>query len=223
MIEFVLDNSPYLGLIILIGISGCGVPIPEEAYIVTAGVLAADGRIEPHAGYIACTAGVFIGDLAMYGAGYLGGPWASRMLSRGQLKYRPGKIGTRLLELANRHKMAAMFLSHFTWGLRPLTHFVIGAAQMPPTRFLTAEVIVASAFSAVCFAAGYYVGEPAFHWIRSIGIGAAIAIGLAVLVSAVAWRFRRHLQTKSRRTSKQEDEILSRSPECNLAPETTDF
>jgi len=211
MIEFVLDNSPYVGLVLLIGVSGCGVPIPEEAYIVTAGVLAADGRIEPLAGYIACTAGVFVGDFTMYGVGYFGGPWASRTLTRRQLNYRPGKTGTRLLELANQHKMAAMFLSHFTWGLRPLTHFVIGAAQMPPTRFLTAEVIVASAFSAVCFTAGYYVGEPAFHWIRSIGIGAVIAISLAVLVSAAAWRFRRRSQTKSPHTSEQENEILSRS------------
>lgn len=223
MIEFVLDGSPYLGLILLIGLSGCGVPIPEEAYIVTAGVLAAGGRIEPLAGYMACTAGVFAGDFAMYGTGYLGWAWASRTSTHRHLSYRPGKAGMRLLELAHRHKRSAMFISHFTWGLRPLTHLVIGASQMPLTRFLTAEVVVASAFSALCFAAGYFVGEPALHWMRSIGIGTAVAIGLTVLVSAAAWRFRRRWHVKSPSLTQHEREISSGTRDRTLSSESADF
>jgi len=70
-LDFLVHDWSYLGIILFLILTGCGMPIPEEVPIVLAGVLSAkaDGLI-PWVAYCSCLIGALVGDAIMYGIGY---------------------------------------------------------------------------------------------------------------------------------------------------------
>src|SRR5690349_24846862 len=51
-------------------LTGCGMPVPEEVFIVGAGVLSANGELRTEFAFAACLLGALVGDAVMYGIGY---------------------------------------------------------------------------------------------------------------------------------------------------------
>src|SRR5690349_10524529 len=64
-----LHPGSYLGIFALVALTGCGLPMPEEVFIVGAGILSAQGELRPEFAFAACLAGALVGDAAMYGLG----------------------------------------------------------------------------------------------------------------------------------------------------------
>ena len=81
-------NLRYLGIVLLLSLSGLGLPIPEEVVVVSAGFLSHNGEIfKWHYAYLACLGGALMGDIVVYSIGrYLGHgffkryPWFARLM-----------------------------------------------------------------------------------------------------------------------------------------------
>src|SRR3954447_26611221 len=72
MLASLLHPSSYLGFFLFIALTGCGLPIPEEAAIVVADVLRSQGPPRPdwRIAFPVCLAGAVVGDSFMYAIGY---------------------------------------------------------------------------------------------------------------------------------------------------------
>ena len=65
LVDFLLENSNYLGIFVFLVLTGCGMPIPEEVPIIFAGFLSSQGRLEPELAFAACLSGALVGDAVM--------------------------------------------------------------------------------------------------------------------------------------------------------------
>ncbi len=70
MFDLIGMPGSYLGIILFLVLTGCGLPIPEEVPIVLAGVLSAKGQLVPEWAFAACLIGALLGDSLMYLIGY---------------------------------------------------------------------------------------------------------------------------------------------------------
>src|SRR5262245_42302275 len=65
----ILARWSYLGIIVFLVLTGCGLPIPEEVPIVAAGIFASRGTLNPWLSLGSCFIGAILGDIVMYGIG----------------------------------------------------------------------------------------------------------------------------------------------------------
>ena len=192
MTEVILGSYSYAGLIILLALTGCGLPVPEEAIIVLAGVLSGAGVFSPFVAFPACMLGVFLGDAMMYTAGYHGQRWLAGWCMRLRLENKRA-VWNRAGALLSSHPGQAMLLSHLSLGIRPFVYFAIGAAHARVGHFLLAELICVSTITSICFWLAYIGGNAASAWLRPTGMVLTLIIFLAVLL-IIRLRLRRRSQ-----------------------------
>src|SRR5262245_12680123 len=70
MLASLLHPVGYLGFFLFIASTGCGMPIPEEAAIVGAGVLSSQQQLHWPIAFAVCLAGAVVGDSFMYAIGH---------------------------------------------------------------------------------------------------------------------------------------------------------
>jgi membrane protein DedA with SNARE-associated domain len=70
MIASLFHPSSYLGIVVFLVLTGCGMPVPEEVAIVLAGVLSAQGHLSAGPALVACLVGALLGDAIIYAIGY---------------------------------------------------------------------------------------------------------------------------------------------------------
>src|SRR3954462_10028083 len=89
LFDLQLDHLSYLGIVVVLILTGSGLPLPEEVPIIIAGVASAkEGGLNPLLAVLCCLVGALLGDCVMYTAGYHWGhnifrehPWFSRFLT----------------------------------------------------------------------------------------------------------------------------------------------
>ena len=59
MIELLLSHGSYLLIIVVLILTGSGLPIPEEVPVVAAGILASLGQMDPWLAVASCLAGAY--------------------------------------------------------------------------------------------------------------------------------------------------------------------
>ena len=69
MTEFFLAHFSYFGIITVLILTGTGLPIPEEVPVIAAGLLSANGQLDPWLAFFACLIGAIAGDCVMYWIG----------------------------------------------------------------------------------------------------------------------------------------------------------
>lgn len=183
MVELLLSNFSYVGLAALLVLCGVGLPLPEEAPVVLAGVLSADGTLNPILAFVACLAGAVAGDSVMYAIG--------RYFGRGVVKDHPRLAGfltpqrERQIEgMIQRHGVKALFLARFMVGVRSAVYLTAGILHVPYRIFLLLDAICASIVIGVSFGLGYVFGEQIQAWIRKGEVLiTGIVLGSIVLVA----------------------------------------
>ena len=190
VVDFLLENGSYLGIIIFLVLTGCGLPIPEEVPIVLAGVFSAQGRLEPEWAFAACLFGALLGDSVMYSIGYHFG--------HGLLAKHPklGKfVGAQREEqfeqAIQRHGFKVMLLARFMVGVRGPVYLAAGVVRMPFRRFVFWDLSCATLVVSTFFGLSYLYGEE----ITKLLLDAEKTLSLVVLGIALAvwlWWMRRH-------------------------------
>jgi membrane protein DedA with SNARE-associated domain len=180
----------YVALGGLIAAESGGLPVPGETALVTAGVLAQQGRLEiPVVIAIAASAAI-IGD----NIGYL----VSRRVGR-RLLERPGRTQQRRLDLLERgekfferHGAKAVFFGRWIAGLRIWASWLAGITGMEWRSFLLWNALGGISWAITVGLAGYAIGKTAETVIQTVGLAVGIGAVVAVVAGYAWWHWRRH-------------------------------
>lgn len=161
MAEDFIGHLGYLGIVLVLVLGGLGLPVPEEAPIILAGVLAHRGRMDPTLALGASFLGVILGDFLVYGLGFWHG---ERVLSlRLTRKFLTKPREAQIQGYFHRHGVKILILSRFAPGFRTAAYLTAGILRLPTLRLLLADLIAAALSTSLMFAAGYFFTR----WIES--------------------------------------------------------
>lgn len=189
VLQQIIEQVPYLAyaaFTAFLALTGLGLPIPEEAPLVLAGVLSANGTLEyPLLAYFSCLLGSLMGDSIMYGIGRHFGH--GFLLSHPKIaKFVDPKKEEEFEHIVNRHGFKALLLTRFLIGVRGPVYFAAGAARVPYLRFLCWDLVAATMVVSVVFGLAYKYGEHVSTWIREAQYGLT-AVALVVLLAAAGF------------------------------------
>ncbi|RIK88608.1 MAG: hypothetical protein DCC67_00260 [Planctomycetota bacterium] len=189
MFATLLHPGSYFGIFALMVLTGCGLPAPEEVFIIGAGVLSASGDLQPQWAFTACLAGALLGDAVMYGIG--------RRFGHNLLRVHPyfAKIvgaerEERFERAVLRHGFKVLLLARFMVGVRGPVYLAAGVVRMPFGRFVLWDLFCASLVVSLFFGLAYAVGDDIARLLKDAEILLTVAV-LAVIVVITALRFRR--------------------------------
>ena len=165
VITALIENSPYIGLFVLLILGGIGVPLfPEDATFILCGFLIQAQTVKAIPALLVVYVGVLIADFILYSFGKKYGrmvvchKWFNRFLS-------PEK----LTDLEARFKRKGIFVillgRHFI-GLRAQIFIVSGIMRMHPLKFLLTDAVAVTFTIAVMVLIGYLGG----HSLKDLGI-----------------------------------------------------
>jgi membrane protein DedA with SNARE-associated domain len=181
--------TSYLGIVVFLVLTGCGLPIPEEVAIVVAGVLSAQGHLQPELALAACLAGAIIGDCLMYAIGYR---WGHSLLSVHPrlAKFLRADREARFEQAIERHAFKVMLLSRFLVGIRGPVYLAAGVVRMPFRRFLLFDILCATLVVVFFFLLSYAFGEEVIAWIRHAELTVTVVV-LLVVAAVATYLYRR--------------------------------
>jgi membrane-associated protein len=175
-----------------------GVPLPGETALITAAVLASQGKLKIELAIPIAAAAAILGD----NLGYL----VSRKAGRWLLE-RPGRFERQRHEVLalgepffERHGPKAVFFGRFILGLRTWASWLAGATRMHWRSF-----VVWNALGGICWATAvgliaYFLGRSAKNAIETFGLFGLIAAVLALLSAFI---LRRRYRSRHRAASEE--------------------
>ena len=189
--DAIVARLGYLGIILVLVLGGLGLPVPEEAPIILAAVLARNGQMAWPLALTACFAGVLIGDFVVYALGYFQG---ERVLSfRITRRFLTREREAQIKGYFQRHGIRILITGRFVPGFRTAAYLTAGILRLPPMRLFLADLCAASMSTLFMFGLGYFFAE----WIKT---GLAKAQGYAIVgaVLVVAFLLYRHYKASKR-------------------------
>jgi membrane protein DedA with SNARE-associated domain/pimeloyl-ACP methyl ester carboxylesterase len=196
--------------LVLFGLLALATLISEDLTCISAGVLAAEGRISFVFAAMACLVGIFIGDILLFLAG--------RLIGRTVLRRAPMKWFVREADVERssawfqRRGMTAITLSRFLPGTRLPTYFAAGLLDTSLLKFTFYFLIAASVWTPLLVGASMLLGREVIesalmtdHLLLRLAITAIlIFIAVRVLVRISTFRGRRLLIGRWRRLTRWE-------------------
>lgn len=171
--------------------AGLGVPIPEEAPILAAGILASNEIITWWIALLVCFAGVMAGDSTLY---WIGHHWGERMLewrlTRFVLTPEREKF---VIEKFHRHGIKIVFSARFVAGFRGAAFLTAGIVRIPFWKFFLVDGIAALVGVPLGFGVAYLFTDqlPAIlhgvHRVERLLILAGLVL-LAAVIGYAAYR-----------------------------------
>jgi membrane protein DedA with SNARE-associated domain len=182
MLGSLFHPSSYLGIFLFIASTGCGMPIPEEAAIVAAGVLSAQGHLHWIIAFAACLAGAVVGDSLMYAIGYR---WGHRIFTSHPrfAKLLAAENEQQFQQAVETHALKVMLLSRFLIGIRAPVYVMTGVIRMPYRRFFIYDLISATLVVGAVFWLSYVFGDNVREWVHHAEFRATLVV---VVVIAIA-------------------------------------
>jgi membrane-associated protein len=166
-----------------------GIPLPGETALIAASLLAHDGKLSIEIIIVLAATAAILGDNVGFAIG--------RKFGR-RIFVKPGVMydkRIRLLELGEpffaKHGPKAVFLGRWVSGLRIASAWLAGMNKMSWPTFL-----FWNALGGICWAVGvglgaYFLGHVFEDIVSKVGVGAAVALAVA-LIGFLGWRhFRR--------------------------------
>ena len=183
----------------------------EDLTSIAAGFLVADGRMPFAAAALACSLGIFIGDLLLFGVGrWIGRP----MLRRAPLRWWIDEDAlARSSAWFERRGAVVILISRFTPGTRLVTYLSAGLLHTSFWRYSFFLAIAVALWTPLLVGIASAAGAAAFDQVGSLRAGLVLAVLLALLLLVVvrrlvlpifSWRGRRELVGTWRRLTRWE-------------------
>jgi membrane-associated protein len=158
--------------------------LPGDSLLITAGLVAAAGGLDPWLLTVLLSVAAIVGDSVGYAIGYRTGPHIftredSRWFSRAHL--------VRTREFYERHGGKTIVLARFIPIIRTFAPVVAGVGRMEYRRFLAYNVLGGIGWVASLTWAGYLLGQAIPDIGRYIHIVIAVVIVLSVIPIGVEW------------------------------------
>jgi len=196
MTDLLLTHGSYLALVIVLILTGSGLPIPEEVPIIAAGVLAAQGTLDPWLALGWCIFGAIVGDCIMYWIGYHFGrgvlcehPWWARFVT----PHREAQIEV----MFRRHGLKVFLVARFLVGLRSPVYLTAGILRVSFKRFLLIDLVCATAVVGTFFGLTYWFGQYIVQWVRTGEVLLTVAVVIALAVVGI-WLWQRYRRKAAR-------------------------
>ncbi len=194
----VVEDWSYLGIYVVLLMASSGVPIPEEAPIVTAAVLSHYGVVRWWLAALVCYAGILSGDVILYA---VGAHWGVRVLSwrAVRLVLSPGRE-VQLAAAYRRHAAKTIFVARHMMGLRAAAFLTAGIARVPFWKFIGVDALAAALGLPVSFGLAYFFTDQISEMLADMHrierwIGVAIVVLVVGALALVMWRKRRRLMS----------------------------
>lgn len=171
--ESLIQDYGYLAILVVTFIEG-------ETIVILAGIAAHLGLLELPWVIVTAIAGSVSGDQLWY---YLGRHWGPKIIAR-RLSWQEG--AQKVYRHLERHQYWLILTFRFYYGLRNVTPFVVGSAQIPRLRFFTLNLIGAIVWAVVFAGAGFFLGKAFeefiddYHRYALYLIGGFVALGISI-------------------------------------------
>lgn len=177
MQEFILTHGRYLAIIVLIALTGVGLPIPEEVLTIAAGVLssAAIGKLNCWLAFFSCLFGALLGDCATYGIGRLLGTSyvrRHRFFARIMREERERQME----RMIRRHGLTVFILARFVVGVRTPLYFAAGVVRVAFVRFFAVDMLSVAIVVSIFFWLSHFFGARIGTLVRESELAATIIL-----------------------------------------------
>lgn len=186
MTEQFVAQLGYFGIALLLVLGGLGLPVPEEAPVILAGVLSRNGKLLPLLAFATCLIGVLIGDFVVYFMGYYHGekvlnlPLTRRMLTRGREAQIKGYF--------HRHGFKILILGRFAVGFRTAAYLTAGILKLPPLKLFLTDLLAATLSTSLMFGLAFVFAQHIQSGIREVQQWFTLALAVT-LAAWLAYRF----------------------------------
>ena len=218
MAEFLLSHGPllaYVGIAVFLMLTGAGLPVPEEVFIIAAGVASSHYQeLNPWLALSACLLGALAGDCIMYWIGYHFGRNVLRE-HRWWARFVKPEREAQVERMINKHGLKVFFLARFLVGLRSPVYLSAGILRVPFRRFLMIDLFCATVVIGLFFSLSYRYGTAITGWIRGAEVGLWVIVVLVLIGVGVYYYYWRRRGRKQAQLGPEPGE--SPSPEPELA------
>jgi membrane protein DedA with SNARE-associated domain len=180
----------YLAIVVILMLTGAGLPLPEEVPVIAAGVLAANEVLDPWIALLCCIFGALGGDCIMYFVGYHFGrgllqdhPWWVRFIT----PEREEKVE----QMFKQHGLKVFFLARFLVMLRSPLLLSAGILRVSFKRFLLIDLFSATVVVGAFFGLSYQFGPTIGRFIKTTEVFLTI-IAVVVIGITTFYLWRRH-------------------------------
>jgi membrane protein DedA with SNARE-associated domain len=186
-----IERFTYLGIFLVLFVAGLGVPIPEEAPILAAGILAHQHVIRWWLALLVCFAGVLSGDVVLY---WIGHHWGEHIMEWRLMRYvLTPKREKLLIEKYHRHGIKIVFTARFVAGFRAAAFLTAGIVRIPFWKFLLVDGVAALIGVPLGFGVAYLFTDqlPAIlHGVHRMErlLTLAILVVVAAIIAFAAYR-----------------------------------
>lgn len=226
MLEFLSSRLSYLGFVLFLTLCGCGIPIPEEAPLILAGAMSANGTLEHTSlAFAACLVGALLGDSIMYAIGrHFGHAWLTThpKISR----FIDADKEQKLEHAVQRHGFKVLLLTRFLIGVRGPVYYAAGAAKVPYLRFLMWDLVSATLVVGIVFSLGYHFGpsieklvHDAEEFITIIVVLVLALVGITVFYKSQTKKMAKALDNLAEKDSEDAAREHERSQVVNVKEE----
>jgi membrane protein DedA with SNARE-associated domain len=187
----IISVSSNLGYLLpaIIGLESMGLPSPGETALVTAAVLASQGKLQIWLVILIGVSSAIIGDNAGY---WLGRRFGREVLeARGPLRRHRLKLIAAGDDFFERHGAKAVFFARWIALVRFAAAWLAGINEMPFRQFFVWNALGGISWGVTYGLVGYYAGGAAADAITSFGIYAAVAMAVLAVGGYGYFRLRR--------------------------------
>lgn len=193
MTDFFAENISYLAIVVVLMLTGTGLPIPEEIPIVFAGWAAATGILNPWLAFACCILGAVLGDCIIYSIGYHFGH--NLRSHRGLARFLHAEREAQVERMIDKHGLKVFFVARFLVGLRSSVYLAAGIMRVPFRKFILIDGICATLVISIFFWLAFHFAEEIerlMKWIRGAEATLTVVVVLAIVaVVFIYWRRRR--------------------------------
>ena len=197
MVRAVVEHFTYVGIFTLLLGASLGLPVPEEAPIVAAGVLSGQHLVRWWIALPVCLLGALSGDVVLY---WVGHHWGERILEWAPVRRVLSDVREEALRASYRqHGVKILFTARHVMGLRAAAFLTAGIAGVRFGRFLAADAAAAALGVPISFGLAYLFADRiervladvhhVEHWVVLL-----LVTALAGWLGARAWRRARRPQ-----------------------------
>jgi membrane protein DedA with SNARE-associated domain len=143
----------YFGIFFVLVLGGLGLPVPEEAPIILAGILSRKGTMHWIPALASSFAGVLVGDFIVYFLGFFYGekvlslPLTRKFLTRAREAQIKGYF--------HRHGVKILILGRFAVGFRTAAYLTAGILRLPTLKLFLTDLFAASISTLLMFWLAY--------------------------------------------------------------------
>jgi membrane protein DedA with SNARE-associated domain len=193
--QLLIDHGLFI-LFVLVAVESAGVPLPGEAALVAAGVLASQGHYSIVAVIAVAALAAIVGDNVGYWIGRRGG---RALLARTPIvREHFARVLPPSERFFARHGAKTVFIGRFIAVLRVTAAWIAGISRMPWWRFFFWNAAGGIVWAASVGLVAYWLGQKAADAISRYGLYAAIVVIVLLVIGFLGLRvWRRRMLRES--------------------------